>query len=112
MAAAKSLPTGVLPDMPVGSPAGLGLGLALAKQLVDLHGGSLAAHSQGSRQGMRFVVRLPLKAEPAEPGVRTSGVRRVLVVDDNRDAADSLGELLGVLGYDARTAHDGPAALA
>jgi signal transduction histidine kinase/ActR/RegA family two-component response regulator len=98
---------------------GLGLGLAIVKTLVHLHGGTVHAESPGPGGGSRFVVRLP-KAEPAahaptevrsipEP-VRRPG--RVLLVDDNADAADTLGELLRDAGHDVCIAADGPAALA
>jgi CheY-like chemotaxis protein/nitrogen-specific signal transduction histidine kinase len=101
---------------------GLGIGLSLVRGLVELHGGTVEAHSAGAGRGSEFVVRLPLPAQaPAEPapaadaappgGNGTGRRRRVLVVDDNADAAESLAMLLGLLGYEVRTAHDGPAAL-
>jgi CheY-like chemotaxis protein/anti-sigma regulatory factor (Ser/Thr protein kinase) len=98
---------------------GLGIGLTLVRNLVDLHGGSVEAKSQGPGKGSEFVVRLPLAGERlgAHDGgrreVHPTAVppRRILVVDDNRDAADSLGTLLKFLGADVYTAHDGPAAL-
>jgi signal transduction histidine kinase len=106
----------------LGSAGGLGVGLALARQLVELHGGSIAAMSAGLGAGSEFVVRLPLEAEPQETGTtetrregewRASNVaRRVLIVDDNVDAADSLRLMLEIRGHDARTAYDGPSALA
>jgi PAS domain S-box-containing protein len=92
-----------------GSPAGAGLGLALAKQLVDLHGGELVAHSEGLGRGMRFTLRLPLASGPAAPATR--GARRVLVVDDNRDAARIMSLLLTTMGHEVRTAYDGHGAL-
>jgi len=94
---------------------GLGVGLTLVKRLVDLHGGSVEARSEGLGLGSVFIVRLPLVVEtsPAKTtGVDgdaeavTSGLR-VLIVDDNRDAADSLSELLKMTGNDTRTAYDG-----
>jgi CheY-like chemotaxis protein len=87
------------------------------RSLVELHGGTVSAHSAGLLRGSEFTVRLPLamsaedRAEPA-PAARESGqVRRILVVDDNRDAADSLGVVLALHGMETRTAHDGFAAL-
>jgi CheY-like chemotaxis protein len=99
------------------SQGGLGIGLALARRLVQMHGGSVSARSEGRGKGSCFTVRLPLsKAACGAPPVslrETSTVapHRVLVVDDNRDAADSLGMLLKFLGADVAVAHDGPAAL-
>jgi signal transduction histidine kinase/ActR/RegA family two-component response regulator len=98
---------------------GLGIGLKLVKTLVDLHGGSVEAHSDGLGHGSEFVVRLPLLAEAvpsatppvaAAPAARTP--HRVLVVDDNRDAANSLARLLRLKGHDVRIAHDGVEAVA
>ncbi len=99
---------------------GLGIGLTLVKTLVDQHGGSVEAHSAGPGRGSEFVVRLPAAVgpgaglgRPADNGrVGAGHGRRVLVVDDNRDAADSLALLLRLLGDEVRTAHDGPGALA
>src|SRR5262249_53255751 len=98
---------------------GLGIGLTLVRQLTEMHGGRVEARSAGPGQGSEFVVRLPLLADelllagPAKPG--TSGSRssssRVLVVDDNRDSAESLAMLLRLLGNDVRTAYDGRLAL-
>ena len=97
---------------------GLGIGLTLVKTLVELHGGSVSVHSNGPNQGSEFTVRLPLAAgeqrRPDKPGTseRLAGAqRRILVVDDNKDAAVSLGMLLKVLGMDVKTVNDGPAAL-
>lgn len=99
---------------------GLGIGLSLVRRLVELHGGRVHAFSAGRGHGSTFTVRLPLKrgagelkAANAAPA-RQAGARRlrVLVVDDNLDAADSLGALLGALGHDTRMAHDGPSGLA
>src|SRR5207248_2336670 len=98
---------------------GLGIGLALVRTLVDMHGGSVKASSAGPDKGSEFDVRLPLLAEPREstrspeaaPPVRAARRARVLVVDDSRDAAQSLALLLRIKGHDVRTAHDGPEAL-
>jgi signal transduction histidine kinase len=97
---------------------GLGIGLSLVQSLVALHGGSVAAASGGAGQGSTFTVRLPLAdavqhaapeaIQPAKP----AGQLRVLVVDDNRDAAESLGVLLEMEGHAARIAHTGHEALA
>jgi signal transduction histidine kinase/ActR/RegA family two-component response regulator len=99
------------------SQGGLGIGLTLVRSLVQLHGGSVSAHSEGIGRGSEFVVRLPLAtgaeattAAP-EPLPTETPPMRVLVVDDNRDAADSLGVLLGFLGYVVEVAHDGLGAL-
>jgi signal transduction histidine kinase/ActR/RegA family two-component response regulator len=99
------------------SQGGLGIGLTLVRSLVQLHGGSVSAHSEGIGRGSEFVVRLPLAtgaeattAAP-EPLPAETPPMRVLVVDDNRDAADSLGVLLGFLGYVVEVAHDGLGAL-
>ena len=97
---------------------GLGIGLSLVKGLVEMHGGTVEARSEGEGRGSEFVVSLPV-APPApalsdgsDKGgeeVVTPGPRRILVVDDNADAADSLGQLLELLGNEVRTAYDGEA---
>jgi len=99
------------------SQGGLGIGLCLVQWLVEMHRGRVEAHSSLG-QGSEFVVRLPvvLSAAPSpsaatETGKPTGLSLRVLVVDDNVDAASSLGMLLKASGHDVRTAHDGPAAL-
>ena len=97
---------------------GLGIGLTLARSIVLLHGGGIEARSAGVGQGSEFVVRLPLlQPAPAEasdarrrPTTRIAG-QRILVVDDNVDAAESLAALLRCLGAEVLTVHDGPAAL-
>jgi CheY-like chemotaxis protein len=98
------------------SKGGLGLGLALTKGLVELHGGSIAVQSEGSGRGAAFVVRMPLaRAVEAAPRAAREpsgqGALRVLVVEDNRDAAETLGELLRIWGHEVQIAYDGVAAL-
>ncbi len=95
---------------------GLGLGLALVKGLVELHGGSVRASSAGIGRGAEFVVSLPLVAAPppvsqASPEVQGPG-RRVLIVEDNVDAAQSLAQLLALSGHDVSVAHDAGTGLA
>jgi CheY-like chemotaxis protein len=99
---------------------GLGLGLALVRGLCELHGGRVAVHSDGPGRGSEFAVRLPLlnvpQPDPEPPRIADRGPSRalkVLVVDDHRDGATSLAELLLLLGpYEVRVAHDGPSGLA
>ena len=100
------------------SQGGLGIGLTLVRSLVELHGGTVAARSDGVGRGSQFEVRLPLangdsaSVPAAVPMLAAApGPLRVLVVDDNRDAADSLAVLLDYLGYTVQVAHDGPGAL-
>jgi signal transduction histidine kinase len=102
---------------------GLGIGLTLAKNLVEMHGGTVEARSAGLGHGSEFAVRLPLAVvEPKAPSESKTAARpqqaatahghRLLVVDDNEDAAESLALLLRLQGHEVRVAHDGPAALA
>jgi CheY-like chemotaxis protein len=97
---------------------GLGLGLTLARHIAESHGGSLAAHSEGPGTGSRFTIRLPLvESAPCESGSSAqaggSGRRtRVLVIDDNEDAATTLAEMLRLFGHDVRVAFDGAHGLA
>src|SRR5439155_1403869 len=100
------------------SEGGLGLGLTLVRTLVDLHGGSVSASSAGPGCGSEFVVRLPLTAEAPEAAAQVAASapvecagRRVLVVDDNADVVEVMGELLRVSGYQVAVAHDAPEAL-
>jgi two-component system CheB/CheR fusion protein len=94
---------------------GLGIGLSLVKGLVELHGGSVEARSEGQDRGSEFVVRLPVAARSrdgdAGEAAAATGHRRVLVVDDSYDAADSLATLLGLLGNETQAAHGGLEAL-
>jgi signal transduction histidine kinase/ActR/RegA family two-component response regulator len=96
---------------------GMGIGLTLVRRLVELHGGRVWANSPGAGRGSEFVVRLPLVlTEPAvmdEPAERAavSRPRRVLIVDDNVDAAETLGVLLRRRGHDVEVVHDGAAGL-
>jgi signal transduction histidine kinase/ActR/RegA family two-component response regulator len=102
------------------SQGGLGIGLTLAKNLVEMHGGTIAAHSEGLGQGSEFVIRLPVKANKrVDPGHQTppksthvqGPARRILVVDDNVDAAELTATLLSMWGHEVRTLHDGPSVL-
>ena len=100
------------------SRGGLGIGLTLVKTLVEAQGGSVEAHSQGLGHGSEFVVRLPVAAGPSTaPASRrdeppTRGVRRrILIVDDNTDGAESLAMLLTASGHETHIALDGPSAI-
>jgi two-component system CheB/CheR fusion protein len=105
---------------------GLGIGLTLVRRLAELHGGSAEAYSAGLGQGSEVVVRLPVLAPVNRESERSLGagavadadlspagplLRRVLVVDDNTDTAESLAMLLRLKGHEVRIAYDGPAAL-
>ncbi len=111
---------------------GLGIGLTLVRRLAELHGGSVEAASPGPDRGSTFTLRLPLAPPPPvpaaapareselsarplawrpDPGEAPAGARRVLVVDDNRDAAESLADLLRLWGHEVRLAHDGTEAI-
>jgi PAS domain S-box-containing protein len=104
------------------SQGGLGLGLTLVKSLVEMHGGSVSATSDGPGKGSEFTVRLPAleapalarqpNAAPAPSAARRRSLQRILVVDDNPDAADTLAEALRLEGHEVRVALDGPGALA
>ncbi len=98
--------------------SGLGIGLTLVKNLVEMHGGSVEVHSAGIDQGSEFVVRLPIMAEtpkpPPEPAVyeaTPARAGRILVVDDNLDSAESLAMLLRLTGNETHMAHDGEEAV-
>ena len=94
------------------SQPGLGIGLALARRLVEMHGGRIDVRSDGPGRGSEFVIRLPFSATEVQPPgaeqitVRTLA-RRVVVIDDNRDAADVTAMLVQALGGECRTAYDG-----
>ncbi|MFO1431705.1 MAG: ATP-binding protein [Candidatus Competibacteraceae bacterium] len=113
------------------SEGGLGIGLTLVQRIIELHGGSVAAFSEGINRGSEFTLWLPLLADPllpvaspdplpsldsdtdSKPDPSSSpACRRVLVVDDNRDSVESLKMLLELWGHDVRSAYDGPTALA
>lgn len=94
---------------------GLGIGLTLVKGLVQLHGGTVEAHSEGKGLGSEFVVRIPLSTEPhareyqkaRRTATSSTNWHRILVVDDNTDSATSLSMMLNFMGHDTRTANDG-----
>jgi signal transduction histidine kinase/DNA-binding response OmpR family regulator len=98
---------------------GLGIGLTLVRRLVELHGGSVEAHSEGPGKGSEFVLRFPAAPPRKLPSPNGSGAARwrrgppsrILVVDDNVDSARSLAKLLKLSGHDLHVAHDGPGAL-
>lgn len=103
------------------SQGGLGIGLTLAKSFVQMHGGSIEAHSDGPGQGSEFVVRIPVLRETPRPRLETPAApfvlaalppRSVLVVDDEPSSAFTLGKLLELMGQRVKTAQDGVAALA
>jgi PAS domain S-box-containing protein len=99
------------------SQGGLGIGLTLVKQLVEMHGGSVSAFSDGPGLGSEFVVRLPIVVEPTEPLAPTASEhrsmnnRRILIVDDNEDSALSLSMLFEITGDETQTVYTGPDAL-
>ena len=102
------------------SEGGLGIGLTLVKRLVSLHGGTVSVHSDGPGRGSEFAISLPALAQssaprepqPTAPVVPARRGSRVLVVDDNRDSADTLAALLEAWGHEVRTLYDGPSAIA
>ena len=103
------------------SEGGLGIGLALVRRLVEMHGGSVSAHSEGPERGSEFTVRLPMieeraSAAPPTPSGHAAGAaapgRRILVVDDNVDSAQSLAMLLEMSGNAVEMGHDGEEAVA
>ena len=101
------------PAMPM-AQGGLGIGLTLVRKIVEMHGGSIRVESRSDGPGSRFVVSLPTTAvtpvaagENPQAGVVASRPHRILVVDDNVDAATTLAQLLGLMGHEVRLAHDG-----
>ena len=92
---------------------GIGIGLTLAKRLLDLHGGTIEAHSAGNALGSEFIIRLPLAesgarlSAPKEPKKVAIARRRVLIVDDDRDSGESLRLLFSVAGHDTRLVGEG-----
>ena len=97
------------------SKGGLGLGLALVKGLVELHGGEISVHSQGLGKGTEFVVRLPLDGvldvKTPTPVDSSRRIRRVLIIEDQADAAQSLREALELCGHEVQVTDNGPAGL-
>lgn len=100
------------------SQGGLGIGLTITKTLVELHGGRIRAESEGAGRGAEFIVSLPLAHDPSGTGntmedeqATVRKARRILVVDDNVDAADTMALLLESLGHEVTVAYDGPEAL-
>jgi signal transduction histidine kinase len=98
------------------SEGGLGIGLTLVETLIELHGGRIEAHSEGPGTGATFTVRWPIASpspaiEQAPAAAAAMAARRILIVDDNAEAADMLGALLRIAGHEVALAHDGPAAL-
>jgi len=106
--------------VPGEAPTGLGIGLSLARQFAEMHGGTLHARSEGLGRGSEFVLALPVVLEGSHPAlpVQVAGpapstkARKILVVDDNVDAANTLGGLLGMDGFTVTTVYDGVAAVA
>ncbi|MCC6509681.1 MAG: response regulator [Pirellulaceae bacterium] len=101
------------------SQGGLGIGLTVVKQIVDLHGGEVRAHSAGLGQGSQFTIVLPLLEQPSATEVPASPswqpaakALRVLIVDDNQDLATMTARLVELLGHQVRVAHEGAAAIA
>ena len=101
------------------SEGGLGIGLALAQGLIELHGGTIEANSAGLGCGSEFTVRMPRRAvvelvqntSNAAPTTRETRRRRILIADDNRDSAETLAALLRMEGHEVTSVHDGPVAL-
>jgi signal transduction histidine kinase len=107
------------PEVRAYARGGLGIGLTLVRRLVEMHDGTVDVRSDGLGEGSEFIVRLPLGVvshiapndHPTGAGLASLPKRRILVVDDNVDAADALAELLRDFGHDVRAVHDGPSAI-
>ena len=107
------------PEVRASARGGLGIGLTLVRRLVEMHEGTVEVRSDGPGQGSEFIVRLPLgvvsqiapQSDSSGAGLAALPMRRILVVDDNVDAADALAELLRDFGHDVRAVHDGPSAI-
>jgi PAS domain S-box-containing protein len=101
------------------SQGGLGIGLSLVKGLVEMHGGTVEVRSEGLGKGSEFIIRLPAEGDPAAAATRDRdgrdmsprSTKRVLVADDNRDAADSLAMVLRLAGHEVHAVHDGQEAV-
>jgi CheY-like chemotaxis protein len=96
---------------------GLGIGLSVCKRLMEMHGGSVTAHSDGQGKGSKFTLSLPLatsrlEAAPVEEAPAAVSRRRVFIVDDNTDAADSIALLLEMSGHQTKVVYDGEQAVA
>jgi CheY-like chemotaxis protein len=106
------------PRAPDRAQGGLGIGLSLVRSIVSLHGGSVEAKSDGPHKGSEFVVRLPVSPgrydahSGADQRLHGRAPRRIVIVDDNRDAADSMATLLRLQGHDVEVAYDGRSGLA
>jgi CheY-like chemotaxis protein len=99
-----------------GAPKGLGVGLSLARALVQMHGGSIELKEPDGNPGAEFLVRLPVESAPPErtapaPKAAAFAPRRVLIIDDNRDQATSLAMLLELMGHEVKTAFDARTAI-
>jgi CheY-like chemotaxis protein len=98
------------------SQGGLGIGLTLVKRLTEMHGGSIEVRSGGEDQGSEFIVRLPIIEAPTSSQSQQSneekaGSQRILIVDDNKDSAESLAMLLQITGNETSIAYDGQQAV-
>jgi PAS domain S-box-containing protein len=97
------------------SEGGLGIGLSVCKRLIEMHGGSVSCFSEGAGHGATFTIRLPLMQEPADWALPCAGaaeaLQRVLIVDDNRDAADSLAMCLQIEGHQTKAVYSAESAL-